>query len=582
MRNYEIIEELLDAPEGEHYEFKEAKTRFDSGEAARYCCALSNWGGGKFVLGISDKRPRKIVGSQAFNQPERTRKGLMDKLRVRVDFDVLKTQDGKRVLVFDIAARPLGLPVQVEGIAWWRDGDSLVPMPEDVRRKIYAETGHDFSSDICAGATIADISIETIEVFRSKWIAKIKTDPEKAGLLKRISGIQPEQLLRDIGAVTDDGITCAALILFGTPTALTKHLAQAEVIFEYRPSNRPGAAAAREEFRAGFFSFFDKLWELVNLRNDKLHYQDGFFVFDIPAYNERVVREAILNAVSHRNYQLPGSVFVKQFHDRLEIDSPGGFPHGITRDNIVFRQAPHNRLIAEILSRCGLVERAGQGMDLIYELCIREAKALPDFLDSDEYVVRMRLAGNKLDEKLLAIFKKIGESVSGSLSTEELMIINSLYRGKKVGAELREFLPGLLELGIVEQRKGKYTLRKDLADIKRNGSLSGSINDPINATNSGNNVTAKTGIDPVSDPDDPVSDPENDSCDPVIDLAKDPVTAVLKTISRNNRVTYEQIADALGVSRATVRRHIKTLRESGKLERIGSDKAGYWKVSEEE
>lgn len=90
MIGYHDIEELLNAPEGEHFEFKEAKTRFDSNEAARYCCALSNWGGGKLILGITDKRPRQVVGSQAFAQPERTRQGLMDKLRVRVDFDIAR------------------------------------------------------------------------------------------------------------------------------------------------------------------------------------------------------------------------------------------------------------------------------------------------------------------------------------------------------------------------------------------------------------------------------------------------------------------------------------------------------------
>jgi ATP-dependent DNA helicase RecG len=66
MQNIERIEELLNAPEGEHYEFKEAKTKFDFQEALKYCCALSNCGGGKFVLGISDRRPRKITGSVAF------------------------------------------------------------------------------------------------------------------------------------------------------------------------------------------------------------------------------------------------------------------------------------------------------------------------------------------------------------------------------------------------------------------------------------------------------------------------------------------------------------------------------------
>lgn len=559
MQRYETIEEILNAPEGEHFEFKEAKTRFDSNEAARYCCALSNCGGGKFVLGITDKRPRQVVGSHAFDQPERTRKSLMDKLHVRVDFEILE-QDGKRVLVFDVVGRPLGLPVQVDGIAWWRNGDSLVSMPEDVRRKIYAETGHDFSSDICTGATMTDISMETIEIFRAKWIAKIKTDPEKSGLLNRISSIQSEQLLLDIGAVTDEGITYAALVLFGSTSALTKHLAQAEVIFEYRPSNRPGAAAAREEFRAGFFSFFDKLWELVSLRNDKLHYQDGFFVFDIPAYNERVVREAILNAVSHRSYQLPGSVFVKQFHDRLEIDSPGGFPHGITRENIVFRQAPRNRLIAEILSRCGLVERAGQGMDLIYELCIREAKALPDFLDSDEYVVRMRLAGNRLDEKLLSIFQKIGENVSGNLSTEELMIINSLYHRQRVDAALMQHLPRMIEMKLVERTKNNgYALRADLANTKS--------------------------IEPEPDKSVTVK-PDNVRVSVRVNGKNVTLNAsqaqVLSLIKKRQGITADEMAVEISRSNRTVLRAIRALMEYGVIERVGSDKSGYWKALEKE
>jgi len=86
MKTYETIEELLAAPEGEHYEFKEVRNNMDFQEALKYCCALANCGGGKLILGITDRRPRKVVGSTAFNQPERTRNGLMDKLRIHVDF----------------------------------------------------------------------------------------------------------------------------------------------------------------------------------------------------------------------------------------------------------------------------------------------------------------------------------------------------------------------------------------------------------------------------------------------------------------------------------------------------------------
>ena len=121
------IEDLLTAKEGEQTQFKEAKRRFDSDEAAQICCALANCGGGMFVLGITDKRPRKVIGSEAFDQPERTRKGLIDKLKVMVDFQILKDPEGKRVLVFSVTSRPMGLPVQVDGIAWWYEGDSLMP-----------------------------------------------------------------------------------------------------------------------------------------------------------------------------------------------------------------------------------------------------------------------------------------------------------------------------------------------------------------------------------------------------------------------------------------------------------------------
>ena len=250
MSIHESIEELLKAPEGENYEFKEAKNKFDFQEALKYCCALSNCGGGKLVLGISDKRPRKVVGSSAFDQPERTRNGLMEKLRVRIDFQIYD-HNGKRVLVFDVASRPVGLPVQVDGVAWTRKGDSLVRMSSKEMERVFIESGHDFSSDICTGASINDLEKKAIEVFRSKWIAKTGN--------KRLKNLSFEQLLTDCGAMVNNELTYAALILFGTKTALGRFLAQSEIIFEYRSKKTAGPAQQREEFRIGFFSCFDKI-----------------------------------------------------------------------------------------------------------------------------------------------------------------------------------------------------------------------------------------------------------------------------------------------------------------------------------
>jgi len=194
MKNHnKVVSELLNAPEGDHFEFKEAKNRYGFDEAVQYCCAMANCGGGKLVLGITNDRPRKVVGSNAFLQPERTRNDIMDKIHVRVDFQIYE-HDGMRILIFEVASRPVGLPVQAEGIAWWRIGDSLVPMPEDVRRAIYDESGNDFSSDICTEATVQDLDVGAIEDFRKRWIKKSGNE--------RISSLPVEQLLFDCEAIT--------------------------------------------------------------------------------------------------------------------------------------------------------------------------------------------------------------------------------------------------------------------------------------------------------------------------------------------------------------------------------------------
>ena len=63
--------------------------------------------------------------------------------------------------------------------------------------------------------------------------------------------------------------------------------------FHRRSSEAVGPASQREEFRKGFLLYYDRLWELVNLRNDRQHYQDGLFMVEVPTFNEAAVREAI-------------------------------------------------------------------------------------------------------------------------------------------------------------------------------------------------------------------------------------------------------------------------------------------------
>jgi ATP-dependent DNA helicase RecG len=436
------LKELLESKEGENIEFKEAKRSFEFDNLVKYACAVANAGGGCIILGVSDRRPRQVVGTSAFPQPERTRAGLIERLHLRFDF-VERHSEGKRVLVFLVPPRPVGMPIQDKGIYWARRGDSLVPMPEAELRAIFAESGHDFSADICPKAEFDDLDRDAIEDFRKRWIAK----SGNTGL----ATLTPEQILNDAEAIVRGGITYAALALFGKREALGRLLGQAEVIFEYRSTEASGPADQREEFRRGFFSFYEKLWSLINLRNTKQHYQDGLFMLDVPTFEERIIREAILNAVSHRDYQLGGSIFVRQYPFRLVVDSPGGLPPEVTLENILDRQSPRNRRVADIFARCGLVERSGQGMNLMFELSVKQAKALPDFTGTDRHHVRLTLDGLVQDPKLLSMMERIGQETLHSFSTGDFLVVNHVHREHPVPASLKDRIPKLLDLGVVER-----------------------------------------------------------------------------------------------------------------------------------
>ena len=221
-------------------------------------------------------------------------------------------------------------------------------------------------------------------------------------------------------------------------------------MFEYRSSDASGPAQQRVEYRQGFFLFYDELWKTINLRNDLQHYQDGLFILDIPTFEERSIREAVLNAISHRNYQLAGSVFARQYSRRLVVESPGGFPVGITIENVLDRQLPRNRRIAEVFAKCGLVERSGQGMNLMFEESIQQGKAKPDFTGTDDFTVVLTLNGQVQDFRFLRFLEKVGRETTATFGTHDFLTLDMIHREEPVPEYLKPCARKLLELGIIE------------------------------------------------------------------------------------------------------------------------------------
>lgn len=418
-----------------------------------YSVALANEGGGRLVLGVTNDVPRQVVGTAAFPDAQELRERIHNSLRRRVDVEEVAHPNG-RVLVFHVAGRPRGEALHRDGRYLMRVGENLVAMSFDQLQRIMAEAEPDFSAGTIDGIGVDSIDPAALEAFRRVWT-------ERSGK-RAISTLSPEQLLADAGLLVGGRLTRASLVLLGTEEALDRHLAAAEVVFEYRSSDGSLPYQQRVEFRRGFFAWFDELWQLVNLRNDRQMILSGLFRVEIPTFDEDAVREALLNAVSHRDYQRIGSVFVRQYPRRLEIVSPGGFPAGITPENVLDRQEPRNRCIAEALARCRLVERSGQGMDRIFERLVRNSQPPPDFTGTDEYQVSLTLHGEVRNPAFVRFLDQLGAERLESFSTRDYLVLDLVQREGLVPESLRSHATRLRDLGVIERVGRRLLLSRAL------------------------------------------------------------------------------------------------------------------------
>ncbi|HDH57156.1 MAG TPA: transcriptional regulator, partial [Bacteroidetes bacterium] len=457
MTTIQEFEKWLQANEDEHLEFKKAKNNFPDDSLIKYCCALANERGGRLILGVTNEKPRSVVGTRAYQDLNKPKSKIMQSLPIRVEVDELYYKNA-RVLIFHVPSRPVGMALNYKGRYLWRRGEEVVDMPPNALKQIFDEAVPDYSAEICTRAKISDLDPDAIEALRIRWHRKSNNNE----LLNK----SPYQLLADAELIVEGQITYAALILLGKHEALGRFLGQAEVIFEYRSNEASIEWQDRREYREGFFLFDDELWNVINSRNEVQHFHDGLFVWDIDTFNEKVIREALLNAISHRDYRLGGSIFVRQYPRKIEIVSPGGFPEGINSENIIDQQNPRNRRITEVLGKCGLVERAGQGADIMFRESIKESKPVPDYSRTDDSQVFLILSGTVQDPQFLRYLEKIGEETLASFTTEDFLVLDCVRRQEKVPENLNKRMRRLRELGLIEiisrGRGTRYILSKSL------------------------------------------------------------------------------------------------------------------------
>ena len=414
-----------------------------------YVTALCNEGGGRMVIGMHDKHPHQVTGTkQNENALGELESNIYRDSDIRtMVYELYEDEVNKtgRVLVIEVPSRPVGKVFKFEDVPLMRVGEDLLPMDDKTYLSIIQEQEPDFSEQFCDEATFDDLDPEAIKEMKEKY-AKKQENPSFVSL-------DDKQALSDLHLIVGNHITNAAVLLVGKETFINKVFPQAKVMLEYRNTEPQIHFDNRMQFGQPFFLLIDKLWDAINLRNGFVPVREGAYIFGIPFFNEDVIREVANNAFAHRNYRVNSEIVVKQYPTKLVVINAGGFPKGVTIDNLLTTPSmPRNRLLADILAKTGIVERSGQGMDKIFLKTLSEGKPDPDYTESDDFNVTAILSATVKDKAFAIYVQSIQQSLpkDKKLTVFDVMALCEVRDGKKVPSN-KQIAQKLEQMGFLEK-----------------------------------------------------------------------------------------------------------------------------------
>jgi ATP-dependent DNA helicase RecG len=380
---------------------------------------FANQRGGCLLVGIEDRtrnREKALVGvgEVPYRGLERDVYASTDP-HILIEITELQVPGGKLLA----AHIPKGIPPHTTsgGMASIRIGKSCMPLTGTNLARMIASSGEvDLSAAPVDGAKLADLDREALTVARGLLLLQ----PGISDLHKS----EDWPLLEALSLANGGELSQAALLLFGKPSAIARFMPQHEItILRYATSTRYDQRAdLRGPLLLELKRIEESLAAATSLRTVR---PKGFAQLEIPSLSWEVAREAILNAVAHRDYFLRQGIIVAIHHDHVEITSPGGFLGGISPANVLRHPPVHrNELLARSLQQLGLVNRVGLGVDRIYEGLLRTGARPPTYM-ADEVSVSLTLPLGGSDELAAWIveYEKEGED---SLNLDDLIVLRRL------------------------------------------------------------------------------------------------------------------------------------------------------------
>lgn len=458
-------------------ELKSDLQRLSDAELVEAVICLANTDGGMIYLGVEDDG--QVTGlhesrKSAVGLPAMIANRTSSRIAVAI---VELEEDGHRVVRIDVP-RSLQIVATTDGMIKKRRLDAggrpeCVPLlPSEIPTRLTDLGLVDPSTQAVPGATLADL--DPVERARLRqFVETYKGD-------RALRDLSDDELDGAMGFVTRSGgdraPTLTGMLVVGREAALRELVPTHEVAFQVLH----GHAVRLNEFsRAPLLRVFEWLETLLLPLNPEEELQFGLFRVPVPRVDRSAFREAVANALTHRDYTRLGAVHVRFEEDALVVSNPGGFVDGVTQQNLLTTEPrPRNPRLADAFKRVGLVERTGRGVDVIYRGLLRYGRPRPDYSRSNTNSVVLRMPAAKADLAFLRMIIEAEERRAGPLPIDSLIALACLRDQRRLTADevalaiqkdraaAKSTLEALVEAGLVEPHgntKGRtYTLSSGL------------------------------------------------------------------------------------------------------------------------
>ncbi len=344
----------------------------DFPELAKDCVAFANSQGGRLLIGIEDKE--KLPPTEQRIKPE-----LLDTLRRRIAEltvnvvvlpSIIQAENGGEYIdLFVPCSRSVASTA--DGRYFIRVGDSCRPvLGDDVMRLANDRPGHPWET--------MDSRIPRGEIDPAKFsvfVAAIRASDRVKDSVKEKS---PDELLTHYALASGATLTHLGVLLLGT-SVQRRNLGTAPLIqaIKYDELRQKINKWLWDDYSLSPIELVNEVWRTVPDFRESYEVAEGLYRRKVPAFDEKVVRELLVNALVHRPYTQRGDIFLNLHPDHLEVVNPGRLPLGVTPQNILHASRRRNEGLAGVFHDLGLMEKEGSGFDMLYDRLLSSGRPVP-------------------------------------------------------------------------------------------------------------------------------------------------------------------------------------------------------------